>query len=94
MTNGAPMAMPTVSEDFTSVNMVSDTLDDDEFDDDDNDDDSETSETCSLLMNRDNYNDITNLLIGQVIAKVALSLVLVPPLIYAFVAIGRKLDRA
>jgi uncharacterized integral membrane protein (TIGR00697 family) len=38
--------------------------------------------------------DITNLLIGQVIAKVALSLVLVPPLIYAFVAIGRKLDRA
>ena len=38
--------------------------------------------------------DITNLLIGQVIAKVALSIVLVPPLIYAFVALGRKLDRA
>ena len=38
--------------------------------------------------------DITNLLIGQVIAKVVLSIVLVPPLIYAFVAIGRKLDRA
>lgn len=37
--------------------------------------------------------DITNLLIGQVIAKVALSLVLVPPMIYAFVVIGRKLDR-
>lgn len=37
--------------------------------------------------------DITNLLIGQVIAKVTLSIILVPPLIYAFVALGRKLDR-
>ncbi len=36
--------------------------------------------------------DITNLLIGQIIAKVALSLLLVPPLIYAFVALGRRLD--
>ncbi len=36
--------------------------------------------------------DITNLLIGQVIAKVVLSIVLVPPLIYVFVAIGRRLD--
>ena len=37
--------------------------------------------------------DITNLLIGQVIAKVALSLVLVPFLITAGVAIARRLDR-
>lgn len=35
---------------------------------------------------------ITNLLIGQMIAKVVLSAVLVPPLIYVFVAIGRRLD--
>ena len=36
---------------------------------------------------------ITELLIGQMLAKVTLSLVLVPPLIYAFVALGRRLDR-
>jgi uncharacterized integral membrane protein (TIGR00697 family) len=36
--------------------------------------------------------DITNLLIGQVIAKVVLSIVLVPPLIYVFVGLGRRLD--
>lgn len=36
--------------------------------------------------------DITNLLIGQVIAKVVLSLVVVPPAIYLMVAIGRRLD--
>ena len=35
---------------------------------------------------------ITNLLIGQMIAKVVLSAVLVPPLIYVFVAVGRRLD--
>lgn len=35
---------------------------------------------------------ITELLIGQMIAKVVLSIVLVPPLIYAFVALGRRLD--
>lgn len=37
--------------------------------------------------------DITNLLIGQVIAKVVLSLIVVPPLIYLMVAIGHRLDR-
>lgn len=37
---------------------------------------------------------ITELLIGQMIAKVVLSIVLVPPLIYGFVALGRRLDRA
>ena len=37
--------------------------------------------------------DITNLLIGQVIAKVALSLVLVPFLITGGVALARALDR-
>lgn len=37
--------------------------------------------------------DITPLLIGQMIAKVTLSIVLVPPLIYVAVAIGRRLDR-
>ena len=37
---------------------------------------------------------IANLLAGQMIAKVVLSAVLVPPLIYLFVAIGRRLDRA
>ncbi len=36
---------------------------------------------------------IGQLLIGQMIAKVVLSAVLVPPLIYAFVALGRRLDR-
>jgi hypothetical protein len=37
---------------------------------------------------------IANLLAGQMIAKVALSALLVPPLIYAFVALGRRLDAA
>lgn len=34
------------------------------------------------------------LIVGQMIAKVALSAVLIPPLIYVFVGLGRKLDRA
>jgi queuosine precursor transporter len=37
---------------------------------------------------------IAELLLGQMLAKVVLSVVLVPPLIYAFVALGRKLDTA
>ena len=37
--------------------------------------------------------DISSLLVGQMIAKVALSALLVPPLIYAAVALGRSLDR-
>lgn len=37
---------------------------------------------------------IANLLAGQMLAKVVLSAVLVPPLIYLFVAIGKRLDRA
>ncbi|MCY7281243.1 MAG: VUT family protein, partial [Sphingomonas bacterium] len=36
---------------------------------------------------------IGELLAGQMLAKVVLSLVLVPPLIYLFVGIGRRLDR-
>ena len=36
---------------------------------------------------------IGELLLGQMLAKVVLSAVLVPPLIYAFVALGRRLDR-
>jgi uncharacterized integral membrane protein (TIGR00697 family) len=36
---------------------------------------------------------IGELLLGQMIAKVVLSIVLVPPLIYIFVALGRRLDR-
>ncbi len=36
---------------------------------------------------------IGELLVGQMIAKVVLSIVLVPPLIYAAVALGRRLDR-
>ena len=36
---------------------------------------------------------IGELLLGQMLAKVVLSLVLVPPLIYLFVAIGHKLDQ-
>ena len=36
--------------------------------------------------------DITSLLIGQVLAKVALSIVLVPPLIALGVALARRLD--
>ncbi|WP_265562262.1 queuosine precursor transporter [Sphingomicrobium arenosum] len=35
---------------------------------------------------------IANLMIGQMLAKVVLSAVLFPPLIYAMVAIGRRLD--
>jgi len=37
---------------------------------------------------------IGELLLGQLIAKIVLSLVLVPPLIYLFVALGRRLDRS
>jgi uncharacterized PurR-regulated membrane protein YhhQ (DUF165 family) len=33
------------------------------------------------------------LLVGQMLAKVVLSAVLVPPLIYLFVGLGRRLDR-
>ena len=33
------------------------------------------------------------LMAGQMLAKVVLSIVLVPPLIYVFVGIGRRLDR-
>ena len=36
---------------------------------------------------------ITELLLGQMLAKVVLSAVLVPPAIYLFVALGRRLDR-
>lgn len=36
---------------------------------------------------------IGELLLGQMLAKVALSAVLVPPLVYAFVGLGRRLDR-
>ena len=36
---------------------------------------------------------IGDLLLGQMLAKVVLSVVLVPPLIYLFVALGRRLDR-
>ena len=36
---------------------------------------------------------ITSILIGQMLAKVTLSIVLVPALVYLFLAIGRKLDR-
>ena len=32
------------------------------------------------------------LLLGQMLAKVVLSVVMVPPLIYLFVALGRRLD--
>ena len=35
---------------------------------------------------------IGELLVGQMAAKVVLSIILVPPLIYAFVALGRRLD--
>lgn len=37
---------------------------------------------------------IGDLLLGQLLAKVTLSAVLVPPLVYAFVAAGRRLDRS
>ncbi|MFL6732823.1 MAG: queuosine precursor transporter [Sphingomicrobium sp.] len=36
---------------------------------------------------------IGELLLGQMLAKVVLSAVFVPPLVYAFVALGRRLDR-
>jgi uncharacterized integral membrane protein (TIGR00697 family) len=36
---------------------------------------------------------IGELVLGQMIAKVVLSAVLVPPFVYAFVALGRRLDR-
>jgi uncharacterized integral membrane protein (TIGR00697 family) len=36
---------------------------------------------------------IGQLILGQMLAKVVLSAVLVPPLVYAFVALGRSLDR-
>ena len=36
---------------------------------------------------------IAELLLGQMLAKVVLSAVLVPPLVYGFVALGRRLDR-
>jgi queuosine precursor transporter len=36
---------------------------------------------------------IGELLLGQMLAKVVLSAVLVPPLVYAFVALGRSLDQ-
>jgi len=36
---------------------------------------------------------IRELLLGQMLAKVVLSIVLVPPLIYLFVSLGRRLDR-
>ena len=36
---------------------------------------------------------IGELLLGQMIAKVVLSALLVPPLVYAFVSFGRRLDR-
>jgi uncharacterized integral membrane protein (TIGR00697 family) len=35
---------------------------------------------------------IANLIVGQMLAKVVLSVILVPPLVYAFVALGRALD--
>ena len=35
---------------------------------------------------------IADLLLGQMLAKVVLSIIMVPPLIYVMVAIGRKLD--
>jgi uncharacterized integral membrane protein (TIGR00697 family) len=37
---------------------------------------------------------IGELLVGQMATKVLLSIILVPPLIYGFVAIGRRLDMA
>ncbi len=36
---------------------------------------------------------IGQLLVGQMIAKIVLSAVLVPPLVYMFVALGKRLDR-
>jgi uncharacterized integral membrane protein (TIGR00697 family) len=37
---------------------------------------------------------IGELMLGQMLAKVTLSAVLVPPLVYAFVALGRRLDQS
>jgi len=37
---------------------------------------------------------ITELMLGQMLAKVVLSLILVPPLVYLFVALGRRLDQS
>ncbi|MEO6360802.1 MAG: queuosine precursor transporter [Sphingomicrobium sp.] len=37
---------------------------------------------------------IAELLAGQMLAKVVLSIILVPPLVYLFVALGRRLDAA
>jgi uncharacterized integral membrane protein (TIGR00697 family) len=37
---------------------------------------------------------IADLLMGQMLAKIVLSAVMVPPLIYLFVMIGRRLDGA
>jgi uncharacterized integral membrane protein (TIGR00697 family) len=37
---------------------------------------------------------IGELILGQMLAKVVLSAVLVPPLVYLFVAVGQRLDRA
>jgi hypothetical protein len=37
---------------------------------------------------------IAQLLVGQMLAKVVLSAVLVPPAVYAFVALGRRLDQS
>ena len=37
---------------------------------------------------------ICELILGQMLAKVVLSAVLVPPLVYLFVAVGQRLDRA
>ena len=36
---------------------------------------------------------IGELLLGQMLAKVVLSALLVPPLVYGFVALGKSLDR-
>ena len=38
--------------------------------------------------------DLAPLMKGQIIAKITLSTIMVPPMIYLFVAIGRRLDRA
>ncbi len=36
---------------------------------------------------------IADLLLGQMLAKVVLSVIMVPPLVYLFVALGRRMDR-
>ena len=35
---------------------------------------------------------IAELMLGQMLAKVVLSTILVPPLVYLFIALGRRLD--